>query len=216
MRRLLIAFLTASMLAASQAGAIDTRVSSDQLLMEGKKSLGEFSQLVTRENFRSMGFESPDEVKTASLGAPMKDFIVKLDSLSKYQPGGSAEELLIPTGQAVFPVMVNGKVRSSITLSKSKGEWKAVSFGGSNYVKKISKAVEESSRQTGLAKSEYFIARVPALNVFFAGYQREGKIFLVPIMDFPKFDLKAGSSVEAERALSALSQAAREHNGQPS
>ena len=60
--RILISLLIALFLMASQASAQETKVLIKEIQPAAQRSLKTFSQLVTKENYRQMGFESPEEV----------------------------------------------------------------------------------------------------------------------------------------------------------
>jgi len=213
--RILISLLIALFLMASQASAQETKVLIKEIQPAAQRSLKTFSQLVTKENYRQMGFESPEEVRSATLGAPIQDFMVRLDKLKKYEPGSRPDELLTATSQVIYPVFVKGQVRSSITLSKTKESWQAVSFGGFNFVKLVSSTLMESSKVTGLDYSSYFLVRVPSLNLFFLGFRSNNELMLVPLTDNTMLEFKAGASMKAEKVFSAILPDAKAHNGLP-
>ena len=218
--RIFTSLLIALLLMATHANAQERNVPAKEIQSAAiqstaQRALETFSQLVTKENFKQMGFDSPDEVRTAALGMPLHDYLVQLDVLKKYEPGSKTDELLTATNQIVYPILVNNQVKSSITISKTKESWQAVSFGGSSFVKMLSKTLTENSRETGLAYSAYFIVRVPSLNLFFLGYRVKDELMLVPIMDEPRLKLKAGASVKAENVFSAILPDAKAHNGLP-
>ena len=179
------------------------------------KALPTLKKLVTEKNYKIMGFESYKEVSSAELGMPFKEFMVRLDSLQKYTPGDSVPQLLNDTGQASYPILVGENVRSAITLAKVKEEWKAVSFGGSNLYKIFDTIRQESSKSSGVEYPEYFIVRVPSLNLFFLSYYKAEDLFLVPIFDSLEFDFKAGESKAAREVFETILQVAKEHDGLP-
>ncbi len=127
-------------------------------------------KLVTNENFRLMGFESMEEVASAKLDPPIKDFMVRLDHLKRYVPGTNPDLMLTETGQQIFPVSAGEHVRSSMTLKRSLFLWKALSYGSPNFIKRLTEIITLSSASTGINRSEYFAVRIPALNDDFAGY----------------------------------------------
>lgn len=210
--RILIPLLIALLLMATQ---IDAQVPVKEVQPVALSSLDTLKQLVTRENYRQMGFDSPEEVRSATLGTPLQDFIVRLDRLKEYEPGRRPDELLTPTSQVIYPVVVNGQARSSITISKIKERWQAVSFGGPNFIKLVSTTLMESSKVTRLDYSSYFIVRVPSLNLFFLGFRSDNELNLVPLMDDARLEFKAGVGMKAERVFSAILPDAKAHNGLP-
>ena len=206
----------------SQANALEYTLShqfnskqTEEIQVVAVKSLETFSKLVTKDNYKQMGFESPEEVRMAKLGQPLRDFMVRLDQLKEYQPGSDPNALLSGGNQAMYPLFIKKKVRSSITIGERSGKWKAVSFGGANFIKLLNNILTKSVEATGLSLSSYFIVRVPALNLSFLGYRIDNKLMLVPLLDEPQFNFKAGVSMPADTVFKTILPAAREHNGLP-
>ena len=191
------------------------RVEGKVIEPEAAKALAIFGGLVNSKNFRQMGFESVEEVKSAALEVPLKEYIVLLDPLRKYEPSTDPRTLLSDTGQVTYPVGVGGRVRSSLTLSNVKGEWKPVSFGDANLHKLFAKIRDENARTAGLQKTDYFIVRIPALNLVFLGYEKEDRLVFVPILDNSAYGFRAGGSIQARGAFLAVREAARQHDGLP-
>ncbi|MDO8803770.1 MAG: hypothetical protein Q7R35_05015 [Elusimicrobiota bacterium] len=213
--RLLLSLSVALLLTASQARAQVAAAPFGEIQPVAQKALKTFSRFVTKENYRQMGFEDPEEVRTATLGAPLQDFIVRLDKLKNYAPGGRLDELLTATDQVVYPVLVKGRVRSSITISKTGGSWQAVSFGGPNFIKLISGTLEENTKATRLASSEYQVVRVPSLNLFFLGFRLNNELMFVPVADNARLKFRAGAGIKAENVFSAILPEASAHDGLP-
>lgn len=213
--RLLLFLVVALLLAAAQARAQGATAPFSETQPVAQKALKTFSRLVTKENYKRMGFEDPEEVRTATLGAPLQDFIVRLDKLRSYALGDRLDELLTATDQVIYPVLVKGQVRSSITISKSGENWKAVSFGGPNFIKLISNTREENTKTTRLDFSAYQVVRVPSLNLFFLGFRLNNELMFVPVTDNARLKFRAGASMKAENVFSAIVPEARAHNGLP-
>ncbi len=210
-----IGICAALLLVAGQVNGQESRVSLREIQAVADSSLVTFARLVTQQNYKQMGFASREEVRTAKLGAPIQDFMVRLDALEKYEPTTRAEQLLTATNQVVVPVLVGAQVRSSITLSNVRARWRAASFGGPNYVKLVTTGVNESSRSTGLPPSSYFVVRIPALTLFFVGYRSGGDLMLVPLVDDRSLEFRAGVPMKAEKVFTALVPRAKAHNGLP-
>jgi hypothetical protein len=199
----------------SQVKAEETKLPIKEIQPAAQGALKNFSQMVTTENYRQMGFEFPEEVRSATLGTPIQDFIVRLDRLKKYEPGSKPDELLTVTNQFIYPVLVKDEVRSSITIAKTKESWQAVSFGGPNFVKLVVTNLMESSKVTGFDYSSYFIVRVPALNLFFLGFRANNELMLVPLRDDARLKFKAGASMKAKEVFSTILPDAKAHDGLP-
>lgn len=213
--RLLLSLPVALLLTASPARAQGAAAPFSEIQPVAQKALKTFSRLVTKENCGRMGFEDPEEVRTATLGAPLQDFIVQLDKLKNYAPGGRLDELLTATDHVIYPVLVKGQVRSSITISKTGASWRAVSFGGPNFIKLISGTLAENTKATRLDSSAYQVIRVPSLNLFFLGFRLNNELMFVPIADNARLKFRAGAGMKAENVFSALLPEARAHDGLP-
>jgi hypothetical protein len=212
----LLSLLIVFLLVVSQSSAEENKMLIEQMQPIAQRSLKSFSKLITKENYKQMGFEFPKEIHDAALGTPIEDYMVRLDTLKEYKVGSKADTLLMKTNQFIYPVLVKEKVRSSITISKIKEEWKAVSFGSSNFVKLVSNTLKDSSKATGLDISSYISVRVPALNLFFIAYRTKKGLMLVPLMDDARLKFKSGVSMKAEKVFSTILPDAKAHSGLPS
>jgi len=212
----LILFLAVAFLSFPSANAQTlTRLESTAIEPAAAKSLSIFVGLVNSKNFKQMGFESVEEVRSAALEVPLKEYMVPLDRLQKFESSTDPRTLLNDTGQVTYPLKVGEQVRSSLTLANVKGEWKPVAFGDANLNKLYARIRDENSRTAGLQKSDYFIVRIPALNLFFLGYEREDRLMLVPILDDSAYGFRAGESIPARDVFVAVREAARQHDGLP-
>src|ERR1035437_1127250 len=213
--QLLLSLFIALLLTVAQTHAQGAAAPFNETLPVAQKALKTFSRLVTKENYKRMGFEDPEEVRTATLGVPLQDFIVRLDKLKSYAPGGRLDDILTATDQVIYPVLVKDQVRSSITISKSGESWQAVSFGGPNFIKLISSTLAENTKTTRLDSSAYQVIRVPSLNLFFLGFRLNNELMFVPVTDNARLKFRAGAGIKAENVFSAILPEAKAHNGQP-
>src|SRR5262245_11891040 len=176
------------------------------------EALTRFAALVTRENYRQMGFDSPEQVRSASLGPPMRQFSVGLDDLKKFDTGSDPSKLLAGADTLIYPVLAGDGVRSSITLQRdSAGGWRAVAFGAPIFTR----AVWGARPRSEAAGASPFIVRVPALNLFFLGTRRDGELMLAPVVDDPRLKFEKGVPVPAATVFAALVPLARAHNDLP-
>jgi len=176
--------------------------------------LAEFKLLVNSTNFSSYGFQSAAEIATATLGQPVVAFLVRLDRLRNYQPSVDATSLLSGGDKVLYPVLVRDQVRSSITVDKGSGSWKAVSFGGAQLIQRLVRARDKVS-PPGTPTMD---VEVLALSAFFLGelsVARGNTLFLTPLADQPQLNLKAGATDQAARIFTQLVPMARAYNGLP-
>ena len=179
------------------------------------KALPGFSELVRKQgNFREMGFESADEVQKATVGDPLKIFIVRLDHLQKYERGAKPDSLLSDTRQYLFPLQVNNAVRSSMTVAETREGWKAVAFGKPTYTQQVSKTRGAGVDTPGAAAGS-FLVKIPSFNLSFLGSRSEQGIMLTPVMNDATFGFKEGVAMPAEKVFETVAPAARKHDGLP-
>jgi hypothetical protein len=178
-------------------------------------SLETYKLLISEDNYKEMGFESLNDIYTATLDTPIVDYFIRLDQLKKYDANNKLEDLLIPTEQFYYPVLVKGQVRSSITVSKIDGKWQAVSFGSHNFIELVANALKENKKESKLSSLEYFIVRIPSLNKDFLGYKLKGEILLVPLSDDSSVGFKSGVSLPASKVILQILPEAKAHDDLP-
>jgi len=174
------------------------------------ESLSTFRQLVNAQNYKELGFESPEEVANATLGEPIHVLVVSLNQLRQYEPGSDPNRLLTDFNQIHYPVVVGDQVRSAILVDQVNGKWKAGTFGATNLAKLI--ATARKGTQTS-NPSQDVVVEVPSLGLYFLGHRTEdSKLTLTPLTDYAVFGLRAGGAMPAEEVLAALVPAAKSLN----
>jgi hypothetical protein len=190
----------------AQSGQSSAQASVPQAQDAARGGIAVLQKLVTDQNYREMGFDSRDDVSRAGIGEPWSMFNIGLDQLKRYQPNADVNALLAPSADTIFPVTVNGQVKSSITVTKGEGGYKASSFGNAPVVKELSKHRQSAGS---------FVVRVPALNMYYVGSRVEGRLMLTPIIDDTRLKFQAGVAVPAEQLLEQLARIANDYNGLP-
>lgn len=213
--RTLITLLATVFIMFSQANAQEKPLPLEEIQKVASEALVTFNELVTKENYTVMGFESLSEVGAASLGEHLRVFMVRLDQLQKYQPGSDPNKILSGGDLVIYPVTVEEQVRSSIVVEKVKERWNATSFGGSNQVKMLTKVRKADSDSTELPISSYFVVQVPSLNLYFIAHQADEVLMLTPLLDDPSYGFEAGFTMPADKVFEAILPAAKRHDGLP-
>lgn len=171
-----------------------------------EQALDTFRQMVTDENYQALGFQTPNEIKTARLGQPLTILRVPLDRLLSFSPENNPEELLVDENRVIYPVTANEQVRSSITVEGAEQGWNAMEFGNSTLIKALVGVRQEPSD---------FIVQVPALSLYLIAQRSDNELLLTPILDDPRFGFNAGETLTAAAAFEAMLPVAREYNGLP-
>jgi hypothetical protein len=156
-------------------------------------ALQTFRHIVDAQNYKAMGLDAVTDTASTALGdsAALVVFYVPLDTLRTYQLNADALGLLRGGDRILYPVLLRGVTRSSITLVRDTSTWRGVSYGGPNTARLVWRAVSEASSRPGGRSRRYFLVDVPGLNLVFVGYEKNGKLVLIPLLDDPQRRLKA-------------------------
>jgi hypothetical protein len=218
--RSLIALLLATLAAstfAQQSKIQMLRAPIDkQAFQMGAQSLNAFQSVVTERNFQQMGFLNLSEVKNARLGVPLPVFMVQLDDLRAYRSGIDPRKLLRDLDKVVFPVLVNGEVRSSVTVERRNDRWQASSFGAPRLARAFESARQANASANNLSPLAYAMVHVAALNRHYLAHRSGDQLLLTTIIDDPVLRLRSGRTLSAGQVFLALVPIARKHDGQPS
>jgi len=199
--------------ASGVAGQQHIAVKVEPVAME---SLAVFKSLMAnQQNYRQMGFVSPEDASRMTLGIPMQVYMVPLDRLQSYAGGISPDSLLTDTRHFIYPVHVDNQIRSSLTMAEIQGVWKAVSFGSPTLIRKIGDARMTSVGASGTSTVSHFLVEIPALNLYFLGFRDGGVMKLSPVMDDARLSFRAGMPQPADQVFTALVPYAKAHDGLP-
>ena len=153
-----------------------------------------------------MGFVSPEQVKTAQLGEPLRVFMVRLDALIAYKTDADSATLVQDAHKLLFPVTVDQQVVSSLTVTQRSDGWRATDFGDSALTKAL------VAHREG---KDDFIVWVPAMKIYFDARGQGATLTLTPIIDDSRFEFRSGEALAGSRAFAALQRAASGYNGLP-
>ncbi|HVW76539.1 MAG TPA: hypothetical protein VHB45_02925 [Alloacidobacterium sp.] len=169
-------------------------------------AIGVLQKLVNEQNYKSLGFQSLDEVKQAQLGQPMEVFNIGLDKIKSYQAGEDPNQLLTASAETIYPVTVSNAVRTGVTIVHKERGYEPSSFGNADIVKRLS-----AYRQT----TADFVARIPAFNMYFIGRHVDTRVVLVPIVSDPRLKVQAGEATPLEVVIDQLRPYVNAYNGLP-
>jgi hypothetical protein len=175
-----------------------------------EKALKQLHTLATKENFKSMGFDTLEEVKTSELGRPLPVLIVRLDKLREYKPKDDAYKLLHPLPKVIYGVTVKGEPRCGVEVQKRDGKWETSALGIAGPARQFVHALKKHAEKD--RATSFFLVKVLALNETYLGYQTPDGVKMVHVRQ----QATAKDKVEARPAadvLAELVKEAKEHDG---
>ncbi len=175
-----------------------------------ERALKQLRELATKENFKSLGFESLEELPSAELGRPLPVLIVRLDELREYKPKGDAYKLLHPLPKVLYGVNVKGEPRCGVEVQKRDGKWEVSALGIAGPARQYVQAVKKQAEKD--RGTVFFLVKVLALNETYLAYQTDQGVKLVHVRqqaeEKDKVEARPASDVLAE-----LVKRAKEHDG---
>jgi hypothetical protein len=196
-------------------GGVDLSAAARASESAATKSLSTLSALAENGEPQRLGFRVPGDAAHSELAPPMSDFLVGLDSLRSWRPGGDPMALLRYTNLIVYPVTVGGEVQSSITLKKEDDGWRAVEFGAPALSVATAATRAKVAGAAPGAASDMFRVRIPAFNLVFIGYRQDGRLMLSPVADAPQYGLSSGAPIAADQLFTQLQPEAERDQGLP-
>lgn len=177
------------------------------------KALETFTLMVDDQNYRRMGFDSPGQLQEASLGEPIEELTIPLEVLRAGEPPSDPEKILEKCLTRHYPLVLENRVLSEVTIRCEGDNWKPSGFGGVGHVREMSKMRQRLAADKRLEKSQIFEVAVPQLQISFMGYKEDGHLFLTPLYSDRRLGFTAGVPIRAEQVIEALRPMARELPG---
>ena len=197
----------ASYLIIAQRGTDDRAISSTDV----SAAIQTFSKLVTNENAKDFGLQSPDQLKTLKEGPQFKKYMIGLDDIKNYKAGDDVGKM-VKELSSVEVTLVDGagKIQTSIEFDKNKDKWQATGFGATDAVRSLSNVqVSDSAMKTGM------LVRIPALRTNFIGVNSASGLNFIVLENNENLRLEKGQTISAADALSRLVVVANQYNGLP-
>jgi hypothetical protein len=167
-------------------------------------SLNTLRHLVARGDPQIRGFRSVEEVGQAAVSAPMPMFMVK-SALRTYQRSQDPRTLMFDRQTMMYPVAVDGDVRTSVVvLKRADGLWEAVEFGNMNLVKAACGFRQRVITSRGIAETALSLVYVPMVEAYLLAHQEKGGLMMTPLNDTAGSALHAGDTYTAEDVFVAL------------
>ena len=208
-------------LVAVAAGPVSGQERQDTVLAAARESRAaamaglDTLRALAREHYSTLGFSGVEQAAGASLGEPLVEFFVRLDSLQAFSNAKKAASLLSGGDKVMYPVLAGDATLSSIEVERGKGGWRPVAYGGSTLAGAISQQRDQLVATTHRSPGEYFLVRIPALGLIFLGADSAGTLMLSPLLDDPQGRWKAGATLAADSVFSQLVAEAKASKGLP-
>jgi hypothetical protein len=173
----------------------ESKLPAQQRQEAATSAISMLQKLVDGQNYKSLGFQSIDEVRQAQLGQPIEVYNISLEKLKSYQTGQDPKSLLTPSAETIYPVIVGGSVRTGVTIVRKEQGYESSSFGHADIVKRLAQYRRSAAE---------FAVRIPAFNMYFVGRHMETRVVLVPIVNNPQLKVQAGEAAPLEVVVDQL------------
>lgn len=152
-------------------------------------------------NYNEFHFSNQEDVSKSKLGDPIPNVRI---GMSEFDIQKNLNEQLEPYAFYVFPVMVDGKPITDLTVMLNNGKWEPVDIGG-----RLSTVIDEVNKKEGLSSADSRILRFAGQT--FVLVTKEGKQFgYAPFFDQPDIGLKAKELVPYDDFCKSLGEIAKE------
>lgn len=145
-----------------------------------------------------LGFKSKQMLNDSSLGEALQVYLVGLNLLKAFEANRDPVKILEDADEANFPVHVNEKSISSITIRKRNGKWVCAVIG------KKEPLFAEQARLKQDASHPYFMVQVQPLYLTFLAYFSADKLYLIPTHEDPDLEFPLYKPVPAEEVFFKL------------
>jgi hypothetical protein len=174
-----------------------------------EKALKQLQSLATKDNFKSLGFDSLEEVPQAELSHALPVLFVRLDELRDYEKG-DAYKLLHPIPKVLYGVTVKGAPRSGLEVQKRDDKWEASAVGIAGPARQFIQALKKQAEND--RATHFFLVKIPALNDSYVAYQTDQGVKLIQVRRQAEENAKVEARPAAE-VLAELVKIAKEHDG---
>lgn len=188
---------------AGQTHGISTGVNKE--IERGIKTLHDL--LKDKEKYeryaRALGFDSVEEAARATAGRPLPVYRVSILRLGKYQKGTRPEKILdVRPRTLLIPILADGQIRSSFMIAESANSRTAriIGQGASNLLL--------GRKSEYLATIEAAVL-IPDLRLRFLARDADKGFVMIPMKDYPIFELKADTEIPADQLFTKLAPIAR-------
>lgn len=168
------------------------------------QALVTFEKIITHENYDELGFDSKSQIKSATLGLPLRVHTIWRSDLINFTTGTSPCHLLKDSEKAIFPIMYNNQVKSGITVYKDRNHWRAISYGRPNFTKILIDARLAIATKASKSENAIFTVHLPDLYLDFIAYYSNRTLYFSPVVDLHFLALAKGDTLPADSIIKLI------------
>lgn len=161
--------------------------------------------LINSANSKLLGFDKAEDAANVHIGRPIDIYTIGLTRIREYKPGDKVAPLISQLESRLFPLSVDGQVRSSLVVSRviGTGDFITTAYGLQQLVTLVMRHKKSDSD---------FVVWFPVLNLHFVGDHPDETLKLTPLATRTLYGLTEGVPVEAAVVFAILAQQARAHD----
>ena len=154
---------------------------------------------------KPLGFASADEMRRATLVAPVALYRVPIASVGEYDETTEPDATLVDAQIRIYPVVSGGVVVSAVTISTAEAAPRVVSLGRGAVARSLNDARDLASGATNDGEAP-FAVELAGLGVWYVGHHDgQGALWLTPLRaDARVPGSSALESVPARRVFASL------------
>jgi len=207
-----LAQVNQAVVASAQASAQDDSttprpISHSDHLGAAQAAMRQLAELVGRNSTRNRGFQSPDEVASASPGTPLPVYQVAMNELAAFKSDRDPRAILVDRHEVVYPIMLDGEARTVMVVrQQAAGQWVVEEIGHIYLAQVAHKHRSLLSKQHHVAEDNFYLVRIPELGYDFLASEERGSILLTALnnvrTDLASID--SGKTLRASEVFAAL------------
>lgn len=175
----------------------------------GTEALALLEGLIEDSHAVDLGFDTTSQVAAAELGTPIELHYVHFGSLQAHDNTQPASSLLVDGEERVYPVLVNGEVRSSVSLTRQGANWAVASLGNPAYTTAFHELRAEHAAQSGRDLDSYSLVAIPSINQLYVAHTADDELMLTSVFDHTTFAVEAGATRTGGDLFASLSETAQ-------
>jgi hypothetical protein len=171
------------------------------------QALGTYKELNDANPANAPG--GPEKGGTPKIGQAIPVVRLRVDQLLSAPAGNVTGVIDTNVSKVVYPIFVNNKVDSSVTMTKTDdNHWLDTEYGNKLETAQLVNFRRKYSRSLGALTSDFFAVSIPGLHKIYLATKAASGLTLIPISDDADLEQKAGVPQNAEIVFEKLARKA--------